>query len=62
MKRTDWLEQGLKPAEARFPMLTAITHHEFSSPIWGIIASWWARLGACRADASAPVGDRRRYS
>ena len=62
MERTDWLDQGLNPAKARFLMLTAITHHEFSSPIWGITASWWARWGACQEDASAPVGDRRRYS
>jgi hypothetical protein len=62
MERTDRLEQGLKSAVARFLMLTAITHHEFSSPIWGITASWWTRLNACQADASALVGDRRRYS
>lgn len=35
MERTDWLDVGLKPADARFLMLTAITHHEFSSPTWG---------------------------
>jgi len=35
MERTDWLDDGLNSAEARFLMLTAITHHEFSSPIWG---------------------------
>ena len=33
MERTEWL--GLNPADARFLMLTAITHHQFSSPIWG---------------------------
>ena len=33
MERTEWL--SLKPADARFLMLTAITHHQFSSPIWG---------------------------
>ncbi len=35
MERTDWLENGLDPAQARFLMLTAITHHRFSSPNWG---------------------------
>lgn len=35
MERTDWLDEGLDPADARFLMLTAITHHQFSSPIWG---------------------------
>lgn len=35
MERTDWLDGRLDPTEARFLMLTAITHHQFSSPIWG---------------------------
>jgi hypothetical protein len=35
MERTDWLDVGLEPASARFLMVTAITHHQFSSPIWG---------------------------
>jgi hypothetical protein len=35
MERTDWLDEGLNPADARFLMLTAITHHRFSAPIWG---------------------------
>ena len=35
MERTDWLDGGLDSAGARFLMLTAITHHQFSSPIWG---------------------------
>jgi hypothetical protein len=35
MERTDWLDEGLDSAEARFLMLTAITHHRFSSPMWG---------------------------
>jgi hypothetical protein len=48
MERTGGLDQGLNPAEARFLMPTAITHHEFGSPIWGSTASWWARLGACQ--------------
>ena len=35
MERTDWLDQGYDPAQAQFLMVTAITHHRFSSPIWG---------------------------
>ena len=27
MERTDWLDEGLDSADARFLMLTAITHH-----------------------------------
>jgi hypothetical protein len=35
MERADWLEGGVKPSDARFLMVTAITHHRFSAPIWG---------------------------
>jgi hypothetical protein len=35
MERTDWLDEGLSSADARFLMLTAITHHKFNSPAWG---------------------------
>lgn len=35
MERTDWLDEGLDSADACCLMLTAITHHQFSSPIWG---------------------------
>ena len=35
VERTDWLDGGLDSAAARFLMMTAITHHEFSSPTWG---------------------------
>ena len=35
MERTDWLNAGLDSADARFLMLTAITHHRFTSPAWG---------------------------
>ncbi len=35
MERTDWLKQGYDSVEARFLMLTAITHHRFDSPNWG---------------------------
>ena len=35
MERADWLDERVDPADARFLMATAITHHRFSSPIWG---------------------------
>lgn len=35
MERADWLDRRVDPADARFLMVTAITHHKFSSPIWG---------------------------
>lgn len=35
MERADWLTDGYDSAEARFLMLTAITHHQFNSPAWG---------------------------
>jgi hypothetical protein len=34
VERTDWMDAGLDPAAARFLMVTAITHHRFSSPVW----------------------------
>jgi hypothetical protein len=35
MERADWLEAGFDSAQARFLMITAITHHRFTSPAWG---------------------------
>ena len=35
MERTDWLDAGFDPAQARFLMVTAITHHRFNSQTWG---------------------------
>ena len=35
MEHTDWLDGGYDSVAARFLMVTAITHHRFSSPIWG---------------------------
>ena len=35
MERADWLERRVDSADARFLMVTAITHHRFDSPIWG---------------------------
>jgi hypothetical protein len=36
MEHADWLEAGYDSAQARFLMMTAITHHRFSSPAWGV--------------------------
>jgi hypothetical protein len=35
MERADWLNDGIDTAQARFLMVTAITHHRFNSPTWG---------------------------
>jgi hypothetical protein len=35
MERADWLNERVDSADARFLMVTAITHHRFSAPIWG---------------------------
>lgn len=35
VEHTDWLDAGYDPAQARFLMGTAITHHRFSSRVWG---------------------------
>ena len=34
MECTDWINEGLDSASARFLMVTAITHHRFSSLVW----------------------------
>ena len=35
MEHADWIHQGFDAGQARFLMVTAITHHRFSSPTWG---------------------------
>jgi hypothetical protein len=35
VERADWLDEGFDSAQAQFLMVTAITHHRFSSPLWG---------------------------
>jgi hypothetical protein len=37
VERADWLEEGFDAAQARFLMVTAITHHRVSSPLWGVV-------------------------
>lgn len=61
MEHTDWLDNGLNSADARFLMLTAITHHRFSSPIWGEheIRKLHAELAEIDLLASQAVVDHR---
>jgi hypothetical protein len=35
MERADWLDSAFDSAQALLLLVTAITHHQFSSPIWG---------------------------
>jgi hypothetical protein len=59
MEFTDWLDKGLKPADACFLMLTAITHHRFSSPIWGAheVRKLYAELAEIDRQAAQAVAD-----
>jgi hypothetical protein len=61
MERNSWQDAGLAPAEARFLMLTAITHHRFSSPIWGQheLRKLNAELAELDALAYKVLGDHR---
>ena len=61
MERTDWLDEGLNPADARFLMMTAITHHQFSSPIWGAheVRKLHAELAELDRLATQAVADDR---
>jgi len=61
MERTDWLDAGFGPAQARFLMVTAITHHRFRSPAWEEheVAKLYAELAqieAALARALRPAG------
>jgi hypothetical protein len=53
VEHTDWLTAGFDSTEARFLMLTAITHHRFGSRIWGARAV--ARLHAELAEIEAAL-------
>ncbi len=63
MERTDWLDAGMSTAEARFLMLTAITHHRFSSPIWGEdeVRKLHAELAEVDEQALQAVTDHRAH-
>jgi hypothetical protein len=53
MERADWLLAGFDSAQARFLMLTAITHHRFGSLTWGedAVRSLYAELAEIEAAA-----------
>jgi hypothetical protein len=54
MERADWLDGHVNQADARFLMATAITHHRFSSPIWGAreVRKLQAELAEITTDAA----------
>lgn len=65
MEQTDWIRQGFDAAQARFLMVTAITHHRFSSPVWGEhevrkLHHELAEIEASVARVGAPRPARRR--
>ena len=60
MERTDWLDRGIDPAQARFLMVTAITHHRFSSPAWG--KDEVRKLYAELAEIEASLAERSRLA
>ena len=59
MECTDWTNAGLDSASARFLMVTAITHHRFSSPVWDEheIRKLHAELAEIDALAALAVAD-----
>src|ERR1700677_2107928 len=65
MEQTDWIDQGFDAAQARFLMVTAITHHRFSSRLWGEhevrkLHSELAEIEARAAQVKAPRPARWR--
>ena len=62
MERADWLHAGFDAAQARFLMLTAITHHRFSSRTWGeeAVRRLHAELAEIEASLLASAADRGR--
>ena len=61
MECTDWINEGLDSASARFLMVTAITHHRFSSPTWDEheVRKLQAELAEIDAIAARAVVDHR---
>ena len=59
MERTDWIDAGLDSASARFLMVTAITHHRFSSRVWDedAVRKLHAELAEIDALAALAVAD-----
>jgi hypothetical protein len=64
MERADWLEAGFDSAQARFLMITAITHHRFSSPAWGEdeVRKLHAELTEIDVSAAQVVVSRRGFA
>jgi hypothetical protein len=62
MERADWLAGGFDSAQARFLMLTAITHHRFTSRTWGDqeIRKLYAELTEIDVSAARLLAPRRR--
>jgi hypothetical protein len=66
MECADWLEGGFDSAQARFLMVTAITHHRFSSPAWGEheirrLHAELTEIDVSAAQVLGSSGDRARY-
>jgi len=61
MERADWLDGGFDSAQARFLMVTAITHHRFNSPAWGVheIRRLHAELTEIDVSAAQVLGSTR---
>jgi hypothetical protein len=64
MERADWLAGGFDSAQARFLMLTAITHHRFTSRAWGEheIRKLYAELTDIDVSAAQVLAPRRGAS
>jgi len=64
MECADWLSGGFDSAQARFLMLTAITHHRFSSRVWGEheVRRLYAELTEIDVSATRILASRRRAS
>lgn len=64
MERADWLEAGFDPAQARFLMVTAITHHRFDSPAWGEheVRKLQAELTEIDGSAAQAIVSLRRFA
>jgi hypothetical protein len=64
MERTDWLDAGFDSAESRFLMVTAITHHRFTSAVWGEreIRKLYAELAEIEASAAGTLAALRPRS
>ena len=62
MERADWLQAGFDAVQARFLMLTAITHHRFASRTWGpeAVRSLHAELAEIDAASSTAIASRPR--